>query len=58
MPNTPKTTRDRNQTTVRHLRVPDELWADACTKAGEDGIGPAEMFRALLRSYVRGEVTI
>lgn len=53
-----KTTANPNATTVRHTRVPDELWDAACAKAAGEGAGASEMIRSLLRAYVAGRVNL
>jgi len=48
----------QTQSTVKHLRIPDPLWAEALAKASEEGLGGAELVRALLRKYLRDEVDV
>lgn len=55
---TEKTATDTARNVVRHVRVPDDLWIAACTKAQTEGAGQAEMVRSLLRAYVAGRVTL
>jgi len=46
------------QSSVKHLRIPDPLWNESLEKAADDGLGGAELVRALLRKYLRGEVDV
>lgn len=46
-------------TKVRHIRVPDGLWAAATEKANtQDEATISEVVKTLLRKYVNGEVRL
>lgn len=55
---TEKTTKNANASTVRHIRIPDELFIAAVEKGAAEGLGAAELTRALYRAYVNGRVTL
>lgn len=60
MPTSNKLTRNgqRKESPARHIRISDDLWHDYVRKAAEDGMGPSEGVKALLRAYVRGDVQV
>lgn len=58
----PRPTVDRTTasgpTKVRQVRVPQQLWADSCAHAAEEGLTISEVVRVLLRGYVAGEIEL
>lgn len=50
-------TEKSGKSTVRHIRVPDELWIAAATRAESDG-GISYVTRELLRRYAAGEIDL
>ena len=53
------TSNQGNGSKVRHVRVPNGLWADAAERANTiDGMGISEVVVALLERYARGEIDL
>jgi predicted CopG family antitoxin len=45
-------------TTLRNVRVADELWQSALKRADKDGISVSEVLRELLEAWVDGRVEL
>lgn len=45
-----------DRTSVRHVRIPDDAWRAAASRATREGYGVAELVRALVTAYGAGEL--
>jgi hypothetical protein len=45
-------------TTLRNVRVSDELWTSAQQKADAEGLSVSEVIRSLLEAWVNGDISI
>jgi hypothetical protein len=45
-------------TTIRHVRVSDELWNAALTQAEKEQTSVSEVLRDLLQAWVAGQITV
>ena len=45
-------------TTLRNIRVSDELWTAAQARADEEGMYLSEVIRLLLKSWVDGDIAL
>ena len=45
-------------TTLRNVRVSDELWQSAQERADAQGMNVSEVIRALLEAWVRGDISV
>lgn len=45
-------------TTLRNVRVSDELWSAAQQQADADGLSVSEVIRSLLEAWVSGDISI
>lgn len=52
------TTTDPDTSTVRHIRIKNNLWIRACQRATRDGFKISEVIRVLLHRYANGEIDI
>lgn len=48
----------RTETKIRHVRVADDPWITAATRANEDGETISTVVRILLRKYAKGEIDL
>ena len=45
-------------TTLRNVRIDDELWQAAQQRAVTEQVNVSEVIRALLEAWVQGEITV
>lgn len=56
MTSTDTTPRPGGRTSVRHVRIPDDVWRTAAARAEREGHGVAELVRALVTAYAAGQL--
>lgn len=51
-------TPSKPESRVRHVRIPDDPWITAATRANEEGETISTVVRILLRKYAKGEIEL
>lgn len=51
-------TPSKPETRVRHVRIPDDPWVPAATRANDEGETISTVVRILLRRYAKGEIDL